>query len=444
LNKQETKEAAATAARAAVEVVGPPTRVVLRVIFIILTVAVLLWVVVKLTGVILLLVLSIFFAYLVSPLVEFLQRPRHIGRLAIEVPRAVAIIMAYVIILGAILVAIFVVLPGLSNQFPGFADQAKTYWKTLGEKSQQLNEYFRSRRMPEPIVNAANNAVPRLIERISAVASEIVTGTLAYITFLPWLILIPILAFFLLKDVESFRRSALQMLPKGRWRWRGDEFFQDVNSTLAAYTRAQLTACLIIGLICSLGFTLLGLPGGLVMGVFAGVFEFVPLVGPLTIAVMASLLALLHAGPFSAFVILLFLGVVRIAQDYFIYPRLIGQGIHLHPLAVIFAILSGAELGGVAGIFLAIPVVAILTVSFRHWMEHRGSEGLADLLEPTSAVLKPEPDSEVTQKPSPTPQHRQQVHPHHHIPNHPDVDTTPDEMARVRPDLTTGELKMPE
>jgi len=444
LNKQETKEAAATAARAAVEVVGPPTRVVLRVIFIILTVAVLLWVVVKLTGVILLLVLSIFFAYLVSPLVEFLQRPRHIGRLAIEVPRAVAIIMAYVIILGAILVAIFVVLPGLSNQFPGFADQAKTYWKTLGEKSQQLNEYFRSRRMPEPIVNAANNAVPRLIERISAVASEIVTGTLAYITFLPWLILIPILAFFLLKDVESFRRSALHMLPKGRWRWRGDEFFQDVNSTLAAYTRAQLTACLIIGLICSLGFTLLGLPGGLVMGVFAGVFEFVPLVGPLTIAVMASLLALLHAGPFSAFVILLFLGVVRIAQDYFIYPRLIGQGIHLHPLAVIFAILSGAELGGVAGIFLAIPVVAILTVSFRHWMEHRGSEGLADLLEPTSAVLKPEPDSEVTQKPGPTPQHTQQVHPHHHIPNHPDVDTTPDEMARVRPDLTTGELKMPE
>jgi predicted PurR-regulated permease PerM len=236
LNTQETKEAAATAARAAVEVVGPPTRVVLRVIFIILFVAVSLWVIVKLTGVILLLVLSIFFAYLVSPLVEFLQRPRRIGGLAIEVPRAVAIIMAYVIILGAVLLAIFVVLPGLSNQFPGFADQAKTYWKTLGEKSQQLNEYFRSRRMPEPIVNAANNAVPRLIERISALASEIVRS-LAYLTFLPWLILIPILAFFLLKDVESFRRSALQMLPKGRWRWRGDEFFQDVNSTLAAYTR---------------------------------------------------------------------------------------------------------------------------------------------------------------------------------------------------------------
>ena len=100
---------------------------------------------------------------------------------------------------------------------------------------------------------------------------------------------------------------------------------------------------------------------------------------------LAALLAMFHAGPFNAFLVLLFLGVLRIVQDYVIYPRLIGQGIHLHPLAVIFAILAGEKLAGVAGIFLAIPVVAILTVSYRHWMEHRGSEGIADLLEPNAA-----------------------------------------------------------
>ena len=98
---------------------------------------------------------------------------------------------------------------------------------------------------------------------------------------------------------------------------------------------------------------------------------------------MAAVLAMFHAGPFNAFLVLLFLGVLRIVHDYAVYPRLIGQGIHLHPLAVIFAILAGEKLAGVAGIFLAIPVVAILTVSYRHWMEHRGSEGFADLLEPT-------------------------------------------------------------
>src|SRR6185503_3852957 len=253
----------------------------------------------------------------------------------------------------------------------------------VGTRTQGFVEYFRSHRMPGPLLDAINGAVPSVIEKVSLTVSTVLTSMVGWVAFLPWLILIPVLSFFLLKDVDTFRRSALQMLPKGRWRWRGDEFFQDINGALAAYIRAQLTACLFIGVVCALGFTLLGLPSPLVLGVIAGVCEFVPLVGPLLVAVIAALLALLHAGPFSAFLVLFFLAVLRIFQDYWIYPRLIGQGIHLHPLAVIIAILSGAELAGVAGIFLAIPVVAILTVSYRHWLEHRGSEGLADLLEPT-------------------------------------------------------------
>src|SRR4030095_13243312 len=120
----------------------------------------------------------------------------------------------------------------------------------------------------------------------------------------------------------------------------------------------------------------------------------------------------LHGGIWSGLAVLAFLGILRVVQDYFVYPRLIGQGIHLHPLAVIFAILSGAELAGVTGIFLAIPVVAILTVSYRHWMEHRGSEGLADLLEPTAA------------KPAIA------------VPTDLRHNTTAADMTRARPDLT--------
>jgi predicted PurR-regulated permease PerM len=414
---KENKETAVTAAKAAVEASGPPTRVVLRLIFILLAVMIVLWVISKITGIILLLVLSIFFAYLVSPLVEFLRRPRRVGKRTVEIPKVVAIALSYLIILAAITFAIFVIVPSLSTQFPEFAAQSQVYWQSLGDKMQQLVRY--SRRMPGPLVDALTSAIPTVQETVFNAVKDFFAASLAYLVYLPWLILIPILAFFLLKDAESFRRSALLMLPRGRWRWRGDEFFQDINSTLAAYIRAQLTACLFIGVVCAIAFTLLGLPGGLVMGVMAGAFEFVPLVGPLAIAVIAAILAMFHAGPFNAFLVLLFLGVLRIVQDYVIYPRLIGQGIHLHPLAVIFAILAGEKLAGVAGIFLAIPVVAILTVSYRHWLEHRGSEGFADLLEAPAEPAKLPTAQELT------------------------AGTTPDQMVRARPDLTTGELKMP-
>jgi predicted PurR-regulated permease PerM len=434
VQSQETKDVARTAARAAVDASWPQTRAVLRVILIVLAVAVTLWVIVKLTGVILLLILSIFFAYLVAPLVEFLSKPVKISGRKIAIPRALAIGISYLIIVAAIVVGIYVLVPRLGSQFPEFAQQARGYWTSVGAKMQGWVEYFRSHRMPGPLLDAINGAIPGVIEKVSQTVSGVLSSVAGWVIYIPWLILIPILSFFFLKDVDAFRRSALQMLPRGRWRWRGDEFFQDVNSTLAAYIRAQLTACVFIGVVCAIGFTLLGLPSPLVLGVIAGICEFIPLVGPLLVALISIVAAVLHGGPFLALMLLLFLGVLRIVQDYVVYPRLIGQGIHLHPLAVIVAILSGAELAGVAGIFLAIPVVAILTVSYRHWLEHRGSEGLADLLEPTpvgTGGALPNDDAKLASDVEVT------------LITHPGADTTPEEMARERPDLTTGELKLP-
>jgi len=94
--------------------------------------------------------------------------------------------------------------------------------------------------------------------------------------------------------------------------------------------------------------------------------------------------------------------IVAVAQDYVIFPRLVRRGIQMHPLGVILALLSGAEFAGLAGIFLEIPVVAVLSVSYRHWLEYRGSEGVvADLLQPVPAsrvAVTPEAGS----APSPT------------------------------------------
>ena len=437
--EQNVKDVARTAAKAAAEASWPQTRAVLRIIIIILAVAVTLWIILKLTGLILLLILSVFFAYLVAPLVDFLSRPIKISGRERTMPRVLAISFAYLIIVGAIVVGFYVLLPRLGNQFPEFAQQARGYWKSLGESMQRLNDFLRLR-MPGPVMDAINREIPHVVQGVSDSLSEVLKGMVLWIAYLPWLILIPVLSFFFLKDAESFRRSALQMLPRGRWRWRGDEFFQDVSGTLAAYTRAQLTACVFIGIVCSIGFAVLGIPSPLVLGFIAGVFEFVPLVGPLTIGIVAALVGGLNGGSSSALLVILFLGVLRIVQDYFIYPKLIGQGIHLHPLAVIIAILAGAELAGIAGIFLAIPVVAILTVSYRHWLEHRGSEGLADLLEPSPAA-----DSEAAGDAALLSRMGYDVGVKTDKPGvqHPSPSTTPGEMARARPDLTTGELKMP-
>ncbi len=381
--------AAETAAVTAAEVSWSQTRAILRLIFIVLFVAAIVWMLYRLEGVLLLLVLAIFFAYLIAPLVDFVQRPFQLRGRKQPIPRPIAIGIVYLALFGSVGLTLYLLLPSLGTQVSEFARQAPSYFTSANKRAEGLSGLYDQLQLPLAVRKVVNDAVTRSLTGAQSYVLSEAPGLMATVVgYVPWLILIPILAFFLLKDADSFRRAALKMLPRGRIRWRGDELFQDVNSTLAAYIRAQLTACLLIGVECSIGFAIIGLPYWLALGILAGLLEFIPLAGPLFLAVLAvSVAAFSSAGQAGA--VLLFLAVLRIVHDYVIYPRIIGQGIHLHPLAIVLAILCGEELAGLAGIFLAIPLVAVVAVTYRHWMEHKGAdEGLvASLLKPAEQAL---------------------------------------------------------
>ena len=150
----------------------------------------------------------------------------------------------------------------------------------------------------------------------------------------------------------------------------------DVNTTLAAYTRAQLISCVLIGLICTTGFYVIGLKYALLLGILAGVFEFVPLLGPVTIGSIVILTTAFSDQPQKAVYVAIFLIVQRIVHDYVTYPRIVRGGIHMHPLTIILSVLAGEQIAGIPGVFLAIPVVAISGVIYRHVQEHQGPRGL--------------------------------------------------------------------
>jgi predicted PurR-regulated permease PerM len=352
-----------------------------------------LWVFYAMTGILLVIVLAIFFAYLIAPLVELVRRPFNARGRELVMSRGLAIGVVYLVLFGSLGIGAWVLTPRLGTQMGDIAKQAPDYVVNAQKRAERLNSILEELHLPRAWRESANKTVTSAItEGGNYVAGEGLGSALNVLGYLPYLVLIPILAFFFLKDADSFRQSALMMLPQGRIRWRGDELFQDINSTLAAYIRAQLIACLIIGTVCGAGFAIFDVRYALVLGVMAGFLEFIPLLGPLVVAVVAGTVAGFDSGT-KAVAVLAFLGVLRIVQDYVLYPRIIGSGIHLHPLAVILAILAGHELAGVAGIFLAIPVIAVLTVTYRHWLEHRGSAGLvAELLRPAET---PAPAAEI-------------------------------------------------
>jgi predicted PurR-regulated permease PerM len=140
---------------------------------------------------------------------------------------------------------------------------------------------------------------------------------------------------------------------------------------MAGYVRAQTAAAVIVGVVCVAGFILLALPSAISMGVTAGVLELVPALGPLA----AMLMVITQAGD-QVWAALIFLGALRLIQDYVVYPRLVRSGMHLSTPAVILTIWIGAAIAGAAGVILAIPVAGFLSVSLRHWREYREIERL--------------------------------------------------------------------
>jgi predicted PurR-regulated permease PerM len=116
--------------------------------------------------------------------------------------------------------------------------------------------------------------------------------------------------------------------------------------------------------------------------------EFVPPLGPLLFAAASAALAALQT-PILAVWVCGFLAAVRLVEDYVVYPRLVGRGLHLHPAAVIVGVLAGLELGGLGGIFVAVPVIALCSVGVRHWIQWRETDAAGGEARPGAAVAAP-------------------------------------------------------
>src|SRR5207245_4301295 len=145
------------------------TRAVLRILTLLLAVAGFLWVVYRLTTVILLVVLAIFFSYLVAPLVDLMQKPIRIGARERMMPRGIAIAIVYVALFCGIGLAIYFLAPQLAAQFPEFKQQATAYSKTISAYAARPRQYFKQHRMPEGFADAINKTAVGLIEQAGGI-----------------------------------------------------------------------------------------------------------------------------------------------------------------------------------------------------------------------------------------------------------------------------------
>jgi predicted PurR-regulated permease PerM len=303
---------------------------------------------------------SIFLAYLLEPLVSFTQRKSRLsagsrGRAIAQVYIGLGIVIAVLIIVAG---------PKLQSEGRRLIDAIPTWIGQLssGEIVSRIGIArgwsLTTEQHLQDWIAGHRGQLLSWAEHLGNYAAGLVVNSV-------WLVIVPILAVFFLRDGGEFADSLIEIVDRRRQRQFLTALLNDLDMMLARYIRAQLILAGLTMLVFTIGLTVMRLPYSVALGVAGGVLEFIPVVGPLVAAGVILGVAFFTGSHFL--LVAIFLGVWRVVQDYVVSPRLMGKSVELHPLAALFAILSGAEVAGVIGVYLSIPIAATLRIFWRRW-----------------------------------------------------------------------------
>lgn len=328
-------------------------------------------------GVLLLIALSVFFAYLLFPVVRLTQRWLIDSRL-------VAIGVVYLVVLVAVSGIGVGVGPRLSTEVQSLAQQLPEMSKRI-QSGEMVVSFMAREGWERQQIRAIDRLVQTHMGAIIGYVQQAAASLLKWLAGAWVIVLIPVLAFFILKDAERLIAAViLRLSPPGQHgMWSG--ISEDLHLLLGQYVRALLVLALMTFVVWAAVFLTAGVPYALVLAGIGGVLEFIPVIGPLTSGIVAIGVSL-FSGYEHPWLLAIFILVWRGVQDWS-SPLIMGRGVKIHPGVVTVGVLAGGQIAGVAGMFLSIPVIAAVRIVWRHLQAPENAPGQASA-EPGSVAAR--------------------------------------------------------
>jgi predicted PurR-regulated permease PerM len=325
------------------------------------------WLVYLMRATLFVFVVALLFGYLLSPLVDVIDR-----FLPGKRTRTPALAIAYLIFIAALFI-------GITQIGSHAIEEATSLAKSMPAKLAGFEKPNSS--LPASVNSFKAQIVQKVEEQVNKNSGDIISSLphagaklLSVAGSLVYLVIIPILGFFFLKDGREMRRSILETIDDPLRRSMVDDVLADVDLLLAHYMRAILTLSLATFTSFSIFFTILQVPYSILLAALAAMLEFIPLIGPFTAAVVILIVTAVSGGPVLG--ALIFLGVYRVFQDYVLSPLLMRAGTEVHPLLVLFGVFAGTELAGIPGAFLSVPVLALIRIVYLRVRQQRSTASL--------------------------------------------------------------------
>jgi len=325
-------------------------------------------------------------AYMGDPFTDWLESKK--------IPRTLAVVIVFMVILLVVIGGLFVLIPAAKSQIAfTFAKAPEAYQWFNVDVIPWINNTFGLK------ISTSEIDIQQWIQQhwadtssiLASVLSGLGNSSLAVVAWLTNLFLVPVVAFYLLRDWDKLIKYAGNLVP----RQHSEIVFKlakESDEVLGAFVRGQLLVMFALGTIYSIGLSITGLNVALLVGMIAGVASIVPYLGFAVGIIAASIAALLQFHTAGALVPVLIVFVIGQALEGMVLtPLMVGDKIGLHPVTVIFAILAGGQLFGFTGILIALPVAAVLAVIIRHFhSRYRNSDYYDDGSSQPKILVTPE------------------------------------------------------
>ena len=300
-------------------------------------------------------------AYLGDPLVDRLE--------TYKISRTNSVVIVFVVVFAFLLPFFVILIPLLEDQLKIFITKVPSYIHWIGETAR-------------PMLDSVGVAVPKVdVESLSQTLTKewsaaggllkgiITTLSKSGLAVMGWVanaLLIPVITFYLLRDWDKLVAYIRELLPRNV-EPKFSELTKESDDMLGAFLRGQVMVMFSLSVIYCIGLSILGVDFALLIGIIAGIISFIPYMGLIVGIAIATISALVETQSFL--MVAGVIGVFTVAQvfeGFYLTPKLVGDRIGLHPVAVIFAVLAGGQLFGFFGILLALPISAVLAVLMRH------------------------------------------------------------------------------
>jgi predicted PurR-regulated permease PerM len=283
-------------------------------------------------------------------------------------PRGLAILATYLVLVGLLVVSLVVVVPILIEQLGNLISTTPDIANSADQLAQDLLKPLADRNLlsgssPEQVIS---NLLDRLEERAQDLARNLLGGLVGFVSgtvgFAVNFIGALFVSVYLLLDVRRIKAAYLRALPH-RYRWDGKELWNAEGTSLSKYLGGLALVIVIQGSLTTLGLFLLGVPYAIVLGAWVSATAIIPYLGAFLGAIPGLIVAFFISPTTGLLAAILYLGIQQLEGNV-LTPRIQGQALRVHPIVVLLAIVIGGELGGLVGVIVAVPVLAVLRVLF--------------------------------------------------------------------------------